>query len=50
MHQLPAAMQAAEQQSRAQAAGQEDLFGLAEPASRWRARNRPSGGDAAGLE
>jgi len=29
MHQLPAAMQAAEQQSRAQAAGQVDLFGLA---------------------
>jgi DNA polymerase-3 subunit alpha len=32
MHQLPAAMQAADQSSRAQAAGQEDLFGLAEPA------------------
>jgi DNA polymerase-3 subunit alpha len=31
MHQLPEAMQAAEQQSRAQAAGQVDLFGLAEP-------------------
>jgi DNA polymerase-3 subunit alpha len=31
MHQLPGAMQAAEQQSRAQAAGQDDLFGLAEP-------------------
>jgi len=29
MHQLPAAMQAAEQHSRAQAAGQVDLFGLA---------------------
>jgi len=29
MHQLPAAMQAADQQSRAQAAGQVDLFGLA---------------------
>ncbi len=33
MHQLPGAMQAAEQQSRAQAAGQDDLFGLAEPAA-----------------
>jgi DNA polymerase-3 subunit alpha len=31
MHQLPGAMQAAEQQSRALAAGQDDLFGLAEP-------------------
>jgi DNA polymerase-3 subunit alpha len=34
MHELPAAMQAAEQQSRAKAAGQDDLFGLAEPAPR----------------
>jgi len=34
MHQLPAAMQAADQSSRAQAAGQDDLFGLAEPAVR----------------
>jgi DNA polymerase-3 subunit alpha len=33
MHRLPGAMQAAEQQSRAQAAGQDDLFGLAEPAA-----------------
>jgi DNA polymerase-3 subunit alpha len=33
MHQLPGAMQAAEQQSRAQAAGQDDLFGLAVPAA-----------------
>jgi DNA polymerase III subunit alpha len=33
MHGLPAAMQAAEQQSRAQAAGQDDLFGLALPAA-----------------
>jgi DNA polymerase-3 subunit alpha len=32
MHQLPAAMQAADQSSRAAAAGQDDLFGLAEPA------------------
>jgi len=32
MHQLPGAMQAAEQHSRAQAAGQVDLFGLAAPA------------------
>jgi len=32
MHQLPAAMQAADQSTRAKAAGQEDLFGLAEPA------------------
>src|SRR6185295_4710744 len=31
MHQLPAAMQAADQSTRAKAAGQEDLFGLAEP-------------------
>jgi DNA polymerase-3 subunit alpha len=31
MHQLPGAMQAADQGSRAQAAGQNDLFGLAEP-------------------
>ena len=31
MHQLPAAMQAADQSTRAQEAGQEDLFGLAEP-------------------
>ena len=31
MHQLPAAMQAADQSSRAQAAGQVDLFGLAGP-------------------
>ena len=31
MNQLPAAIQAAEQQSRAQAAGQDDLFGLAAP-------------------
>ncbi|MFO1393329.1 MAG: DNA polymerase III subunit alpha [Steroidobacteraceae bacterium] len=30
MHQLPAAMQAADQSSRAKAAGQDDLFGLAE--------------------
>ena len=34
MHQLPAAMQAADQSTRAQEAGQEDLFGLAEPAAR----------------
>jgi len=33
MHQLPGAMQAAEQHSRAQAAGQDDLFGLAAPAA-----------------
>ena len=33
MHQLPGAMQAAEQQLRAQAAGQDDLFGLAVPAA-----------------
>ena len=33
MHQLAAAMQAAEQSTRAQAAGQEDLFGLAFPTS-----------------
>jgi DNA polymerase-3 subunit alpha len=33
MHHLPEAMQAAEQQSRAQAAGQVDLFGLAGPAA-----------------
>ncbi|MFO1407196.1 MAG: DNA polymerase III subunit alpha [Steroidobacteraceae bacterium] len=39
MHQLPAAMQAADQSSRALAAGQDDLFGLAEPAS-------PAGDDA----
>jgi DNA polymerase-3 subunit alpha len=32
MHQLPAAMQAADQSTRAREAGQEDLFGLAEPA------------------
>jgi DNA polymerase-3 subunit alpha len=32
MHQLPAAMQAADQSTRAKAAGQEDLFGLADPA------------------
>jgi DNA polymerase III subunit alpha len=32
MHQLPAAMQAADQTTRAKAAGQEDLFGLAFPA------------------
>jgi DNA polymerase III subunit alpha len=32
MHQLPAAMQAADQSTRAQAAGQTDLFGLVEPA------------------
>jgi DNA polymerase-3 subunit alpha len=32
MHQLPAAMQAADQSTRAKEAGQEDLFGLAEPA------------------
>jgi DNA polymerase-3 subunit alpha len=32
MHQLPAAMQAADQTARAKAAGQDDLFGLAEPA------------------
>jgi len=32
MHRLPGAMQAAEQHSRAQAAGQVDLFGLAGPA------------------
>ena len=32
MHQLPGAMQAAEQHSRAAEAGQVDLFGLAEPA------------------
>jgi DNA polymerase-3 subunit alpha len=31
MHQLPGAMQAADQGSRAAAAGQDDLFGLAEP-------------------
>ena len=31
MHQLPGAMQAADQSSRAKAAGQNDLFGLAEP-------------------
>ncbi len=31
MHQLPGAMQAADQSSRALAAGQDDLFGLAEP-------------------
>jgi DNA polymerase-3 subunit alpha len=40
MHQLPGAMQAADQTSRAKAAGQDDLFGLAEPA--------PRGGDTAG--
>jgi len=33
MHQLPGAMQAAEQSSRAAAAGQDDLFGLAQPAT-----------------
>jgi DNA polymerase-3 subunit alpha len=33
MHQLPGAMQAADQNSRALAAGQDDLFGLAEPAA-----------------
>ena len=33
MHQLPAAMQAADQSSRAAAAGQDDLFGLAAPAA-----------------
>ena len=33
MHQLPAAMQAADQSTRAKQAGQEDLFGLAEPAA-----------------
>ncbi len=33
MHQLPAAMQAADQSTRAKEAGQEDLFGLAEPAA-----------------
>jgi len=33
MHQLPGAMQAADQSSRAAAAGQNDLFGLAEPAA-----------------
>jgi len=32
MHQLPAAMQAADQSTRAKEAGQTDLFGLAEPA------------------
>jgi DNA polymerase-3 subunit alpha len=32
MHQLPAAMQAADQSSKAKEAGQSDLFGLAEPA------------------
>ncbi|MGI9245646.1 MAG: DNA polymerase III subunit alpha, partial [Steroidobacteraceae bacterium] len=32
MHQLPAAMQAADQSTRAREAGQTDLFGLAEPA------------------
>jgi DNA polymerase-3 subunit alpha len=33
MHQLPGAMQAADQNSKAQAAGQDDLFGLAEPSA-----------------
>ncbi|HET7202922.1 MAG TPA: DNA polymerase III subunit alpha [Steroidobacteraceae bacterium] len=33
MHQLPAAMQAADQSTRAKEAGQTDLFGLAEPVS-----------------
>jgi DNA polymerase-3 subunit alpha len=33
MHQLPGAMQTADQTSRAKAAGQDDLFGLAEPAT-----------------
>ncbi|MBP9591328.1 MAG: DNA polymerase III subunit alpha [Steroidobacteraceae bacterium] len=37
MHQLPWAMQAADQSSRAQAAGQDDLFGLAEPVAPARA-------------
>jgi DNA polymerase-3 subunit alpha len=40
MSQLPAAVQAAEQQSRAQAAGQDDLFGLAAPVA-------PAAGDDA---
>jgi DNA polymerase-3 subunit alpha len=33
MHQLPGAMQAADQNSKARAAGQDDLFGLAEPSA-----------------
>ena len=33
MHELPAAMQAADQSSKAQAAGQSDLFGVATPAT-----------------
>ena len=33
MHELPAAMQAADQSSKAQAAGQSDLFGVAAPAT-----------------
>jgi DNA polymerase-3 subunit alpha len=41
MHQLPDAMKAADQTARAEAAGQDDLFGLAEPA-------QPLRGDAGG--
>ena len=46
MHQLPAAMQAADQSTRAQEAGQEDLFGLAEP--RACGRRRPVAAEADG--
>ena len=47
MHQLPGAMQAAEQQSRAQAAGQDDLFGLAAPAAPATQRGEWRGGPGA---
>ncbi|HET9694291.1 MAG TPA: DNA polymerase III subunit alpha [Steroidobacteraceae bacterium] len=53
MHQLPAAMQAADQSTRAREAGQTDLFGLAEPgstspASAGEVGRRPGEGLAAG--
>jgi DNA polymerase-3 subunit alpha len=44
MHQLPAAMQAADQSTRAKAAGQEDLFGLAEPVRTAEVVRSPGGG------
>ena len=50
MHQLPAAMQAADQTSRAKAAGQDDLFGLAEPRRPAATRRRRGAREAAGLE
>ncbi|HXW10877.1 MAG TPA: DNA polymerase III subunit alpha, partial [Steroidobacteraceae bacterium] len=51
MHQLPAAMQAADQSTRAKQAGQTDLFGLSDPSSPATAAEvarRPGDGSAAG--